>query len=64
MNFLFVGESDYNFDNGHYYKLINIVLDNKVDLYYAILINKHNMVVVIPYKNIDSFNINWIYKNI
>ena len=62
MDFLFVGASDENFDNGHIYKLVEISKDFNKQMYYTVFINKNNRLVEIYYNNLRTFNYNWVYK--
>ena len=62
MDFLFVGTSNENFDNGYTYKLLEISKDFNKQMYYTVFINKNNRLVEIYYNNLRVFNYNWVYK--
>ena len=56
----FIGESDYDFENGEIYQLIKIKDREKLYAYFhAWISNKHHKIVYIPYSSLETFNENW-----
>lgn len=56
----FIGKSDYDFENGEIYQLLNFE-DKKFTYGYfkTWISNKHNKIVYIPYSSLTTFNQNW-----
>ena len=54
---IFCGESDLKFTKGKVYNLINFLGD--INYVYAFITNDRNEISLIPYEDIESFNMNW-----